>query len=115
MGMHKAEMNPRKVFIASTQCTVVLWSLFTSCAGIGFFVTEIVILDHIDRDHVSTFFILALGALLCSIPYYYAHLRWAVCERCFCYVCFKKMEGTCGECEARYVQFGKNVFRDHNK
>ena len=115
MGMHKAEMDPRKDFIASTLCTVALWSVFTMCAGFGFFGAELVISNHIDRSHIAPFFILALGVLLCSIPYYYTHMRWAVCERCFNYMCFKKMEGTCSDCKARYVQFGSKTFRDRSK
>lgn len=115
MGMHKAAVDPRKDFIASTAFTVVMWSVFTSCAGFGFFGTELVISNHIDRSHVAPFFILALAGLLFSIPYTYTKMRWAVCEVCFRYMRFKKMEGNCPECEARYVQFGKNVFRDHNK
>ena len=115
MGMHKADVDPRKDFIASTLCTVAMWSVFTVCAGIGFFVTSIAVYDHINRSHVAPFFILALAGLLCSIPYNYTKTKWAVCERCFAYVCFKKDVGICRDCEARYLQVGKNVYRDHNK
>lgn len=115
MSMHKAEMCPKKDFIASTACTVVMWSVFTMCAGFGFFATELLISNHIDRSHIAPFFMLALAGLLCSIPYNYTKMKWSVCERCFSYVCFKKGVGVCKDCEARYVQFGKNIFRDRNK
>ena len=115
MSMHKADVDPRKDFIASTAFTVVMWSVFTMCAGFSFFGTELLISNHIDRGHVAPFFILALAGLLFSIPYSYTKMRWAVCERCFSYVCFKKDVGACKNCEARYVQFGKNTFRDRSK